>query len=263
MSDYQRFVIVSLPRTGSTYLVDYLNDIEGVRCLSEIFHPNEIMLRHHQPRDPLLLDRQLRDSDPLGYLARLEQEIGEVGWFGFKHFPRHGEKLLQHLCANRRWRKIFLWRDNLLEQYLSFLLASAHFGKITWGRVPDQARVTVPPGLLLEDFHTIERNYLLIEETLMLSDPGDLFTLEYGDLGRVEVMRGLLGFLGLREASIDAAVAQTAGRAASQDLKFERGPTAAERIANYDEIRRTLRHTRYRRWVEDARQEAPAFGGGE
>jgi hypothetical protein len=30
-------------------LVDYLNDIAGVHCLSEIFHPNEIMLRH-QPQ---------------------------------------------------------------------------------------------------------------------------------------------------------------------------------------------------------------------
>ena len=257
MRDYQRFVVVSLPRTGSTYLVDYLNDIEDVRCLSEIFHPNEIMLRHHQPRDPLLLDRQQRDLDPLGYLNRLEAEIGEVRWFGFKHFPRHGEALLKHLCASRHWRKIFLWRDNLLEQYLSFLLASAHFGKITWGRVPDQARVTVPPGLLIEDFHTIERNYLLIEEMLMQAHPDDVFTLEYDDLGRVEAIRGLLEFLGLPEASIQAAVARTAGLAANGSLKFERGPTAASRIANYDEIRRVLARTRYRRFVAE-----PAAGGG-
>jgi hypothetical protein len=258
MPEPQRFVIVSLPRTGSTYLVDYLDDIAGVRCLSEVFHPNEIMLRHHQPRDPALLDRQERDVDPLGYLARLEGEIGDVGWLGFKHFPRHGEKLLQYLCENRRWRKIFLWRDNLLEQYLSFLLAAAHFGKITWGRVPDESRITVPPGLLMEDVHTIERNYLLIEEMLVRAHADDVFALEYGDLGRVEVMRGLLGFLGLPEASIEPAVARTAGRAASQDLKFERGPTAAARITNYHEIRSMLSRTRYRRWVEAPGMGSPA-----
>ncbi|HWI26932.1 MAG TPA: hypothetical protein VN668_08165 [Stellaceae bacterium] len=253
MSGHQRFVIVSLPRTGSTYLVDYLDAIDGVRCLSEIFHPNEIMLRHHRTTDPALCDIPVRDADPLGYLRRLEQEIGGVGWFGFKHFPRHSLKLLQQLCADRSWRKIFLWRDNLLEQYLSFLLASAHFGRITWGRVPDREQVTIPTGVLMDDFHTIERNYIMIEEALMLSDPADVFTLEYHDLGRVEVMRGLLRFLGLPDRSIEGTLVETAGRSGSGELKFERGPVAAERIANYDEICRALRHTRYRRWVEGTR----------
>jgi hypothetical protein len=258
MSERQHFVIVSLPRTGSTYLVDYLNAIDGVRCLSEIFHPNEIMLRHHRTNDPRLTDMALRDSDPLAYLQRLEQEIGECGWFGFKHFPRHSLKLLQLLCASRGWRKIFLWRENLLEQYLSFLLASAHFGQVTWGRVPDAQQVTIPPAMLMEDFHTIERNYIMIEEALMLSDPADVFTVEYHDLGRVETMRGMLRFLGLPQDNIDRALAQTAGRAGKGELAFERGPNAAARIANYDEIRQMLRLTRYRRWVEGAHERAPA-----
>lgn len=257
MAQHQCFVIVSLPRTGSTYLVDCLDAIEDVRCLSEIFHPNEIMLRHHQPRDPRLGDMALRDRDQPAYLERLEQDVGDCGWFGFKHFPRHSPKLLQHLCASRRWRKIFLWRENILEQYLSFLLAAAHFGQVTWGRVPDAEQVTIPPIMLMEDFHTIERNYIMIEEALLLSDPQDVFTLEYGDLGQVEVMRGLLHFLGLPEASVERAVAETAGRVGSGELKFERGPTAASRIKNYEEIRRMLHHTRYRRWVEKAA--VPAF----
>jgi len=257
MAQHQSFVIISLPRTGSTYLVDYLDAIDGVRCLSEVFHPNEIMLRNHRTSDAGLMDLAVRDSDPLAYLQRLEQDIGEVGWFGFKHFPRHGAKVLQHVCASPRWRKIFLWRDNLLEQYLSFLLAAAHFGQVTWGRVPDEAQVTVPPSMLMDDFHTIERNYIMIEEALMLADPEHVFTLEYGDLGRVEVMRRLLQFMHLPEASIERAVAKTAGKAGAGELKFERGPNATQRIANYDEIRQMLRQTRYRRWVESAAM--PAF----
>jgi hypothetical protein len=256
MAQHQRFVIVSLPRTGSTYLVDYLNALDGVRCLSEVFHPNEIMLRHHQTNDPGLLDIAVRDSDPLAYLDRLEQDIGACGWFGFKHFPRHSPKLLQHVCASPHWRKIFLWRDNLLEQYLSFLLAAAHFGQVTWGRVPDEAQVTIPLNMLMDDFHTIERNYIMIEEALMLADPEHVFTVEYGDLGRVDVMRRLLQFLRLPEASIDRAVAETAGKAGSGELKFERGPMAARRIANYEEIRQLLLQTRYRRWVEKASEVA-------
>ena len=259
MPERQQFVIVSLPRTGSTYLVDYLDAIDGVRCLSEIFHPNEIMLRHHRTNDPLLMDIAVRDADQMAYLDRLEKEIGDCGWFGFKHFPRHGLKLLQHMCASRQWRKIFLWRDNLLEQYLSFLIASAHFGKVTWGRVPNEVRLTVPLTMLMDDIHTIERNYIAIEEALMLSDPRDVFTLDYDDLGRPAVMRALLGFLGLPEARIDRVVAQTTGGSNGAELKFERGPTPAQRIVNYDEIRWLLLRSRYRRWVEEARE--PALAG--
>lgn len=251
MADRQKFLIVSLPRTGSTYLVDYLNAIEGVRCLSEIFHPAEIMLRHHEAIDPQLKEMSVRNTDPLGYLERIEEEMGECFWFGFKHFPRHHLPLLQLLCASRDWRKIFLWRENLLEQYLSFLLASVHFGRTGWGRVPDQVQMSVPLETLLDDIHTVQANYLEIEKALLLAHIDDVFTLEYEDLGRPAMMRGLLQFLGLPGPTIERALEETDGRAGSGELKFERGPRPAQRIQNYDEIRRRLQHSRYWKWVED------------
>lgn len=247
----QKFVIVSLPRTGSTYLVDYLDAIEGVCCLSEIFHPQEIMLRHHQPSDPGLLDKAVRDADQPGYLRRIEQDVGDCGWFGFKHFPRHGMPLLQQLCSSREWRKIFLWRENLLEQYLSFLLASAHFGRTGWGRVPDQVRMRVPLEMLMDDLHTVQQNYFAVEDVLLHAHRDDVFALEYDELAQPAVMRGLLQFLGLPAAVIDKTLERSASGAAGEELKFARGPTPAQRIQNYDEIRHLLRASRYRRWVED------------
>lgn len=247
MAERLQFVIVSLPRTGSTYLVDYLDSIEGIRCLSEIFHPNEIMLRHHEAIDPTLMDMAARDVDPWGYLERVEAEIGDVQWFGFKHFPRHSLSLLRQLCASRDWKKIFLWRDNLLEQYLSFLLAAAHFGQATWGRVPDQRQINVPVQMVLDDLQTIQQNYFAIENALTLANPDDLFALEYEDLGRPVVMREMLQFLRLPATVIDRAVGRSTSSA--DDLRFSRGPTAAQRIQNYEEIQQFLRTTRYRRWV--------------
>lgn len=251
MIDRQKFVILSLPRTGSTYLVDCLDAIAGVRCLSEIFHPNEIALRHHQPVDPGLMDKAVRDADPLGYLARLEQEVPDCRWFGFKHFPRHGMPLMRHLCASRDWRKIFLWRDNLIEQYLSFLLASMHFGRTGWGRVPDEAQLEIPLGTVMDDLRMIEQNYYEIERTLLLADRSDVFALEYDELGQTDIVRGLLQFLGLPGASIDRALAQMTAADGNNELKFARGPRAAQRIRNLDEIRQILRNTRYRRWVAE------------
>jgi hypothetical protein len=242
MEEHQKFVIVSLPRTGSTYLVDYLDAVEGVRCLSEIFHPSEIQLRHHNPTDPSFMDMGERNADPAGYLARIEADVGTCRWFGFKHFPRHNLALLQQLAANRAWRKIFLWRDNLVEQYLSFLLASMHFGRTGWGRVPAEVKMRLPLVTMMEDLHTMQQNYFLIEDALAASHPDDVFGIEYDDLGRPAVMAALHRFLGLPAPS---------PAPANADLKFERGPAASERIANYDEIRRLLKSGRYRRWVED------------
>ena len=166
MPKHQRFVILSLPRTGSTYLVDYLDAVPGMKCLSEVFNPEEVVLRHHQPTDPSLTDKVVRDNDPLSFLYRLDQDVGACDWFGVKLFPSHNTKLLHYLCSSRQWKKIFLWRDNLLEQYISFLLASAQYGRASWERVADDTRLTVPLGALLDDLHAIEKNYIEIEDAL-------------------------------------------------------------------------------------------------
>jgi LPS sulfotransferase NodH len=246
MADRQRFVIVSCPRTGSTYLVDYLAAIDGIRCLSEVFNERMVLLRHHRPVDPRLDDMGFRNADPPGFLERVEQEVGDCGWFGFKLFPNHNLPLLQRLCADRRWRKIFLWRDNLVEQYLSFLLASSHFGRKEWGRVPDESKFRAWTGELIADIHTIESNYQAIEKALARADLADVFALEYEELGDEAVMRRLLQFLGLPQAAIDAAVARAA---ADPALAFAPGPNSAQRLQNYDEIRAILERSRYKRWI--------------
>jgi LPS sulfotransferase NodH len=240
MAQHQRFVVLSLPRTGSTYLVDYLDAVPGIKCLSEVFNPEAVLLRHHQPADPALTDRAIRDRDPLAFLHRLEQDVGACDWFGVKLFPSHNNKLLHYFCSNRQWKKIFLWRDNLLEQYISFLLASAQYGRGSWERVADEAQLTVPLGALLDDLHAIEKNYIEIEDALFLAEHEDVFTLEYDDLGNPATMEHMLRFLG-----VDAATAPNSGKL----LNFERGPRATARIANYPAVCEALSHTRYRRWL--------------
>jgi hypothetical protein len=245
MAPHQHFVILSLPRTGSTYLVDYLGAAPGVKCLSEVFNPDVVLLRHHQPSDAALTDKNVRDNDPLGFLQRLEQDVGPCAAFGVKLFPSHDQKLLHYFCASRQWKKIFLWRDNILEQYISFLLASAKYGSESWERVDDAARLTVPVDTLIDDLHTMEKNYIEIEDALVLAEPEDVFPLEYDDLARNDVMECLLRFIGISEASAQSiATAQASGA-----LAFDRGPRAVDRIANYGDVRAILRRTRFARLV--------------
>lgn len=244
MAERVRFVILSLPRTGSTYLVDYLDAVPGVRSLSEVFNRNSVLLRHHQPTDVSLLDKEQRDKDPTGFLARLEQDVGACDFFGVKVFPGHGDRLLRYFATSRQWKKVFLWRDNLLEQYISFLLASAQYGNASWERVRNEAQLTVPVGTLIDDLHAIEKSYIEVEDALVLAEPDDVFSFEYDDMASDEVMAQLLRFIGIDDAGIAAMAEQRSGK-----LKFDRGPRAADRIANYDEVRATLLHTRYARLV--------------
>lgn len=241
-----KFVIVSAPRTGSTHLVDYLGAVDGVCCLSEIFHADEVLLRHKRKLDAALMEIATRDADPLGWLKRVEETYGDYRCFGFKLFPSHDSALLKYLCAKSEWRKIYLWRDNLLDQYLSFLVASARFGSKEWGRVPDSAPLQVMADLAVEDLHRIEQNYIAIENALSLADRDDVFGLEYEDLGRPAIMRDLLQFLDVSADAIDQQLARTQAQ-----FRFERGPTGIDRIKNYDELRDVLRRTRFRRFLPE------------
>jgi hypothetical protein len=245
MISHQHFVILSLPRTGSTYLVDYLDAAPNVKCLSEVFNPDVVLLRHHQPSDAALTDKAIRDSDPLNFLRHLEQDVGACDSFGVKLFPTHNQKLLHYFCASRQWKKIFLWRDNILEQYISFLLASAKYGTESWERVDDRARLTVPLDTLIDDLHAVEKNYIEIEDALVLSEPEDVFTLEYDDMAQRDIMERLLHFIGIGDAGVrSVAAAQESGA-----LTFDRGPRAVDRIANYREVCAMLGRTRYARLV--------------
>jgi hypothetical protein len=236
------FVILSLPRTGSTYLVDYLDSVPNVKCLSEVFNPDIVLLRHHQPSDLALTDKTARDNDPLNFLRRLEQDVGPHDSFGVKLFPTHNQKLLHYFCASRQWKKIFLWRDNILEQYISFLLASVRYGSESWERVDGDARLTVPVDTLIDDLHAMEKNYIEIEDALVLAEPEDVFTLEYGDMARNDLMERLLGFIGIGEATVRSFAANNA-------LAFDRGPRAIDRITNYSDVRAILGCTRFARLV--------------
>jgi hypothetical protein len=241
----QHFVILSLPRSGSTYLVDYLDAAPNVKCLSEVFNPDVVLLRHHQPSDAALTDKAVRDGDPLSFLRRLEQDVGPCDAFGVKLFPAHSLKLLHYFCASRHWKKIFLWRDNILEQYISFLLASAKYGRNSWERVDDDARLTVPVDTLVDDLHAMEKNYIEIEDALVLAEAEDVFTLEYDDMARKDIMEQLLRFVGVGEAAVQSVAAAQASGA----LAFDRGPRAIDRIANYGDVRTILGRTRFARLV--------------
>jgi hypothetical protein len=249
--EQRRFVILAGPRTGSTYLVDYLDRIRDITCCSELFQDARVDFRHHRPSDPRLGDPAFRDREPLEFLDLLTAEMPGVGWFGFKMIgnqiaPR-GPEFLHRICHDRRWKKIYLWRDDLFEQSVSIILAARHFGTGVWGRTPNEQRVRIAPGELLSYLHMVQALYFVIEAALAHANAADVFALCYRDLGRPEVMVDLLTFLGLPDAEIEEAIA---GNGAAAGPGFAPGPRLADRVENLDEIRRYFLNGRYREMIE-------------
>jgi len=250
MGDQTRFIILAGPRTGSTYLVDYLDAAPGTRCLSELFQDDRIDFRTHQPADPRLRDVAFRDADPVAFLDLLAQEAAACERFGFKmignHIASRGPDFLRQICVSRAWKKIYLWRDDLFEQSASFLLAHQHFGGEIWGRTPDQRRIAIAPRDMVACLHMVQTLYFLIESALAAAQREDVFALEYGELGRPSVMADLLRFLGLPPAAVDLLLER---RASDPKLRFDPGPRLAERVVNYDELLSAFRNSRYRRLI--------------
>lgn len=127
----QHFVIIAMPRSGSTRLCDILGRHPAIACHLEIFHPNEVQA--HLPRDTGLeiMDPAKRDADPKLFLDKFL--AFNEDWF--KDRQRHGFKVMldrnqlkavtEVVTPDPRLKKIVLYRENLLASYASVAMALA------------------------------------------------------------------------------------------------------------------------------------------
>ena len=127
----QHFVIIAMPRSGSTRLCDILGRHPAIACHLEIFHPNEVQA--HLPRDAgfEIMDPAKRDADPKLFLDKFL--AFNEDWF--KERQRHGFKVMldrnqlkavtEVITPDPRLKKIVLYRENLLASYASDAMALA------------------------------------------------------------------------------------------------------------------------------------------
>lgn len=128
----QHFVIIAMPRSGSTRLCDILSRHPNVACHLEIFHPDEVQA--HLPRDAGLdiMDPVKRDENRKlfldKFLAYNEQTL-KAGKQrnGFKVMLDRNQlsAVTEIVAPDPRLKKIMLYRDNLLAGYASVEMAMA------------------------------------------------------------------------------------------------------------------------------------------
>lgn len=212
MKPLKRFIILALPRTGSTNLVLFLKQVPGLVCKNEILH-------------------KARRDNPFRSAERLF--CRSEGLIGFKVMPWHlpekeSPAWLSKLGETSQFRMIVLTRKSTSEQAISLALA-----EVTRCYIPKGRRVRSSPHIILP-LHRIENalNKIYALEALVSRLAGTipaekvLFT-QYEDVIQRRGKELVLDFLGIDYCDIDF----------SNVLKRMGGANAWKRLlVNYQEI---------------------------
>jgi len=203
-ANLQKFLIVSIPRSGSNMLVGMLDQHPEIQCYAELFHPDKIynrdvFSRHGIPDFTL----NQRNKDPFGYLDyifrhKFKQNTKAIG---FKIFPGQNDELLQLLLQDSSIKKIILIRDNLLRCYLS--LKSAELNNVYFIREGSEQIAPSDQSLVLDvkDFIQYQKENTDFFNRILskLKKSGlEYLVLHYENLLDREQQLDLLNFIGIK-----------------------------------------------------------------
>ncbi len=217
---WDSFVILGGMRTGSNLLQETLNTHPGLVCHGELFNPVFV----GKARSDRLwgIDLAARNADPFALLALMKERT--EGLPGFRLFPDHDPRVLDHVLADRRVAKIVLTR-NPLAQHISHRIAQAT-GQWRLGdaKTARSARVRFDPTAF--SLHLAERQAFLGKVDHALQTSGQTaFRLDYADLTDAAVLTGLARFLGVE-----------GGLATSERTKKQNPAPPEDLVDNPDEM---------------------------
>ena len=134
IADYQKFIVLSLPRSGSNYLIHFLNSHPNITSYGEPFQPNFLLGNPSRTifENPLFFTiyRHFRNRYPIFFLNHVifKKYPSTISAVGFKIFYEHADSgKLQHVWSFLKeipgLKIIHLIRQNILKSYISLLIA--------------------------------------------------------------------------------------------------------------------------------------------
>lgn len=206
---FSSFVILCEMRTGSNLLEQTLNSTGDVTSWGEPFNPEFL----GQPGETNLLGltQEDRKSDPLAVLRAIEKQPGVSG---FRYFQDHDPRVMSEILTNPRIAKVVLTR-NPLDSYTSLKIARATDVWVERVTPRTRNRTNFDPGEFAVHLESRRAFHETITRTLQKTGQ-TAFYLDYADLRDVEVINGLLQFLGSKARITEVStklVAQNPGEA--------------------------------------------------
>ncbi|HNP34885.1 MAG TPA: sulfotransferase [Woeseiaceae bacterium] len=116
-----------MPRSGSNLLHTLLNSHSAIICHGELFNRRAIYSAldrwHELSHARKLWALTYRAVTPVGFLERhldaTSKARKEASALGFKLFPYHSRRILQHVGKSQEYRVVYLTRKNPILQYAS------------------------------------------------------------------------------------------------------------------------------------------------
>lgn len=221
-----RFLIVGLPRSGTTYLMSLLSSHRQVLCTGEQFNPYGIVGIEDEDRDwSALLNR---DRAPRYFAQQFFEAQAASGHaaVGYKYMIGHNIRILSELPDRPDLKLIYVFRQNKLAQISSLIKADR---TQRWAQTHQDGhirqKIAVRPQKISQYWHEFETyDYLFSQWFDQL--PHARMTVEYREMFGPGFNARLCDFLGLDE---DADMASPLVKQGSDDI--------LDRFENPDPIR--------------------------
>ncbi|CUI39869.1 sulfotransferase family protein [Cognatishimia activa] len=189
------FVIIGLPRSGTTYLSTFLHSHPQIYCSGEEFNPYAVVAPSgRDDRHETILNR---DRAPTAYLDRFFENVAEpeVTHQGFKLMLGHNLEALKYAAAHPDLKIIHIWRDNRLAQAASMILAEK---TKDWARLRFKpkavTKIATSPRDISRRWHENAAQDFLFAQWLKTL-PHARLSLEYKDLFSPALQAQLCAFL--------------------------------------------------------------------
>jgi len=235
------FVIFTYARTGSYFLVDMLNQIEGVKCYGELFKKNRIELPESIKRK-VGMNAAERDRKPVSYLKSVFRNTS-AQCMGFKLFPVHNNLIRTFTHGSESFKKIILVR-NSFDVYISFERAKASGVWIDHGN-----NKTVPVRIRFDptEFSKIckwHRSCYAGVDQIINEGSANFLKIDYESVVDLSAFQSICPFLGIKASSI---------KQLSPRIKKQKTETLKELVINYQEMKNYIFdfHPEYRRMVKN------------
>lgn len=244
MGSYQKFIILSMPRSGTNYLSYLLHDHPQVVSLGELYDKRVIW---STPAKPWLEGKSylklFRDFFPVLFLklfaySKYPRSVIAVG---FRFFYWHAElypSVLRYLLDQSDIRIIHLKRQNMLENLVSLKIAlETNIWISLKQKTEPRVKLKISHHECVEYFTYTEKSWETYDKVFSGFSIIDVF---YEDLckNQQEELKRILSFLGVSYRRLTC------------PLKKQNTRRLRDVILNYDELKTQFRHTKWKNFFD-------------
>lgn len=237
----RRFVIMGLPRSGTTYLMSLLNSHPRIGCAGELFNPYSIVEFGEPHRDRA--DVVERDRTPRihyqDFFAR-HADDPELDRIGFKFMLGHNMRVFDTIAEDDQLSLIYVYRRNRLAQVASLVKATQ-----TKNWAQDKAdshiekRIQVAPGYINQRWHELAMMDQLFAHWLG-TIPHHQISLSYTALFKPGFEQKICAFLGI---PYDPGM--------KSDLVKQGSNRIIDRFENPEPIERYMKTVGFEHWLDE------------